>query len=287
MERQKTIAKEVFLEGIGLHTGNLSKITFLPAPVNSGIKFVRRDLPDNPEIPANFKNVLSLVRGTTIGNGLTRVHTIEHILAVCSSLGIDNLEIHISNNEPPVLDGSAILFARSMLQGGLEEQNAPRNYFTLSKEIIYESGKTIISARPSDTFTIECVIGYDHPYLKHQEASFQITPGVFLKEIAPARTFCFDYEIEALKNKGLAKGGDLSNAIVVGINGIHNPDKTLRFKDEFVRHKILDLIGDLYLLGMPVKASVKAVRCGHNHNISFVKELAKLVGSSQVAAEKN
>ncbi|MHB9154610.1 MAG: UDP-3-O-acyl-N-acetylglucosamine deacetylase, partial [Endomicrobiales bacterium] len=178
------------------------------------------------------------VRGTTIGNDPVRVHTVEHILAVCSGFGIDNLEILLTNNEPPVLDGSALPFAELMKKTGLVEQDAPRTYFTLSGPVSYESGRTKITAYPAEEFSIDCTVAYDHPFLKEQRATFTITPESFFLDIAPARTFCFDYEIEALKAKGLAKGGSLENAVVVGINGIHNPGGKLRFPDEFVRHKI-------------------------------------------------
>lgn len=277
IEKQRTISKEASLEGIGLHTGNYSKITFKPAPVNYGIKFVRVDLADKPVITAGHQQLAAgtAVRGTTLGNEPAQVHTVEHILAVCSGLGIDNLEIDLTNNEPPVMDGSAKLFAESILNAGITEQDAPREILKIDKPVSYESGKTKISAVPADELIIDCTVDYDHPFLGSQNISFTIKPEVFLKEIASARTFCFDYEIEALKGNGLAKGGSFSNAIVVGINGIHNPDKTLRFSNEFVRHKALDLLGDLFLLGRQLKAHITAVRCGHNHNINFVKELLK------------
>jgi len=274
MEKQKTIAKEVYLEGIGLHTGNTSRVTFKPAEAGSGIRFVRVDLPGRPVVPATYTHVLGALRGTTIGVDSARVHTVEHILAVLSVFGIDNLEIEITNNEPPVMDGSARAFAEAVAAAGMRELDEPRDYLTLAAPITYESGKTKMSAYPAGSFSIECTIGYDHPLLREQSASFNLSPDVFVREIAAARTFCFDYEIEALKAKGLAKGGDLTNAIVVGLSGIHNEEK-LRFPDEFVRHKILDLIGDLYLLGKPLKARIVAVKCGHNHNINFVKELVK------------
>ena len=279
MEKQKTIAKEVSLEGIGLHTGNKSRVVFKPAPENYGIKFVRVDLPERPTINASFTHVSgTAVRGTTIANGPGKVHTVEHLLAVCSGLGIDNLKIEIDNNEPPIMDGSARPFAEIILEAGLVEQNADRNYLSLKKAVNFKSDKAEYAAFPSDELSVDCTVGYDHPFLKEQKISLKINPETFLKEIAPARTFCFDYEIEALKSKGLAKGGSFSNAIIIGLNGIHNSGK-LRFQDEFVRHKLLDLLGDLYLLGRPLKARIVAVKCGHNHNIEFARELAKTADS--------
>lgn len=275
-DRQRTIAKEVSLEGIGLHTGNPSRITFRPSGEDTGLRFVRIDLPEKPVIPATHEQVNgTAIRGTTLGNDAARVHTVEHILATCSAFGIDNLEIQLTNNEPPVLDGSARPFVDLILSAGITEQKAPRRYLTLTKPVVYESGKTRLEAYPADEFSIDCTVNYDHPFLKEQRASFSITPDSFLKEISPARTFCFDYEIEALKSRGLARGGDLTNAIVVGLTGIHNPDKKLRYPDEFARHKLLDLIGDLSLIGAPLKARIVANRCGHNHNVNFVKELIK------------
>ena len=275
MEKQSTIAKEVTLEGVGLHTGNMTRMVFRPAPAGSGITFVRVDLPGKPAIRASCSNVIGAIRGTTIGNDPARVHTVEHLLASCSMLGIDNMEIEITNNEPPIMDGSAKPFAELLLQAGTTEQDAPRTYFVPKGTVTYEVNGTKIVAEPAEELIIDCTISYKHPFLSRQQATFTLTRETFLKEIAPARTFCFDYEIEALKSKGLAKGGDLANAIVVGLAGIHNPGKLLRFPDEFVRHKILDLVGDLYLIGMPLKARVTALRCGHNHNISFAKELMK------------
>ncbi|MCK9582594.1 MAG: UDP-3-O-acyl-N-acetylglucosamine deacetylase [Endomicrobiales bacterium] len=275
MLRQRTIKKTVSLKGIGLHTGNISKITFVPAKENSGIKFVRTDLPGAPSIQADFKNVTVAVRGTTIASGEAKVHTVEHVLAVCSAFGINNLEIHLTNNEPPVMDGSAKPFCDLILAAGIEEFATEQNYIKLTAPISYKSGETLITAEPCDKFIIDCTIGYKHPFLTHQQACFEITQDTFIKELSSARTFCFDYEIEALRANGLAKGGDLMNAIVIGFNGIRNTDKTLRFQDEFVRHKILDLIGDLSLLARPLKAKITAVKCGHNHNINFAAEIAK------------
>jgi len=276
MEKQRTLETETHIEGVGLHTGNVTRATFKPAPEGFGIRFVRLDIPGKPLIPADVSHVLGITRGTTIGSGSARVHTVEHMLAACAGLGIDNLEVHLTNNEPPVLDGSAKPFVELFLKAGIRQQNAPRTCYRLQQPVVYESGGTKITAQPADNFSIDCTIGYKHPALAHQQASFVLSSESFAAEIAPARTFCFDFEIEALKNKGLAKGGDFSNAIVIGLNGIHNPGKTLRFADEFVRHKMLDIIGDLYLLGKPLKAHIITEKPGHVHNINFAKELLKV-----------
>lgn len=273
MEKQTTISREVSVEGIGLHTGNKSKVTFKPAAAGYGIHFTRVDIPGSPSVEANFRHVLGVTRGTVIGSDKFQVHTVEHILAACAGLRIDNMQVCLNNNEPPVLDGSAREFADKIREAGITELDAPREYLTLSKPVHFENGKTKYSAYPSDKLTIECTIGYDHPYLRHQQAAFEITPESFLRDISSARTFCFDYEIESLHSKGLGKGGDFSNAIIIGHDGIHNPDKKLRYADEFVRHKVLDLLGDLFLMGRPLKARIVAERCGHANNIHFAKML--------------
>ena len=280
MEKQTTIKHETTLEGKGLHTGNKCKVTFKPLPENSGVKFTRTDLPGKPSIEADFNHVLGTTRGTIIGNKIFQVHTVEHILSACMGLKIDNLEVCLTNNEPPVMDGSAKEFASILLKAGLRELETERKYITVSSPVVLESGKTKLIAEPSDKLLIDCTIGFDHPFLRHQQSIFEITPDTYLNDIADARTFCFDYELEALMSKGLAKGGNLTNAIVIGHDGIHNPGKTLRFPDEFARHKILDLLGDLFLIGKQLKVKITAVRCGHSNNINF----AKLISNSAVTA---
>jgi UDP-3-O-[3-hydroxymyristoyl] N-acetylglucosamine deacetylase/3-hydroxyacyl-[acyl-carrier-protein] dehydratase len=277
MAKQTTILKEVSVEGIGLHTGNKSTVHFKPAPAGIGIKFVRVDLPNKPEIEALYTNTASglAVRGSVIEKDGVRIHTIEHIMSACSALGIDNLVIEINNNEPPILDGSARIISETLLKGEIKELNVPKQYYVIKKPMVFESGKTKIVAYPSDKFEIDCSIGFDHPLLKFQQRSFEsITQAEYLNNIASAKTFCFDYEIEALRNNGLALGGSMDNAIVLGLNGVHNKEP-LRYDDEFVRHKILDLIGDLYLAGKPIKAKIVADKPGHQNNIAFVKAFLK------------
>ncbi|MCL2390523.1 MAG: bifunctional UDP-3-O-[3-hydroxymyristoyl] N-acetylglucosamine deacetylase/3-hydroxyacyl-ACP dehydratase [Endomicrobia bacterium] len=277
MAKQTTIAKEVFVEGIGLHTGNKSKVVFKPAAANYGIRFIRVDLPEKTEIEALWSNtaVGMAVRGSVIEKNNARVHTIEHIMSACFALGIDNLAIEINNNEPPILDGSAKIFAQTIAEGGIKELDAPKEYYTIKEPVHFEAGKTKISAYPSDKLEIECTIGFDHPYIKEQKLCLEnIDKEIYLNGLAPAKTFCFDYEIEYLQKNGLALGGNLDNAIVVSLDGIHNKEP-LRYTDEFVRHKILDLIGDLYLAGKPIKAKIVADKPGHQNNIGFVKEFVK------------
>lgn len=282
MQKQKTIKTEVIYSGTGLHTGNLSTIKFIPAPVNAGVRFIRTDLPEKPGIPATIDYVIGVIRGTTLGLGAARIHTVEHVCSALMGLGIDNLTIEVDANEPPVADGSAQPFVETLLKAGLAEQDQPKKEWIISEPIIYRQNETEIKMTPSKDLIVHCQLLFDHPMIGKQEAVFTITPEIFIKEIASARTFCFDYEVEALKRKGLARGGSLDNAVVVGMDRIYNKEKSLRYPDEFVRHKILDFLGDLYLLGKNVRGKVDAVKIGHGHNINFVKELTKLNAATNV-----
>ena len=269
---QKTISKEYSVKGVGLHTGRKCHATFKPAPANSGIKFIRTDLPNHPEFKAHVSSVVDVIRGTTLGTGDNKVYTIEHILSALLALGIDNLIIEMDDMEPPVCDGSSKEFYEGLKSIGFTEFDVPKTYFSVTEPIEYISNQSVLRIEPSNIFEIECEIDYNHPLLKNQKFKFDESMD-YGKEIAPAKTFCFDYEIEALKKKGLAKGGSLDNAIVVGPAGIYNPGSFLMFENEFVRHKILDLMGDLSLLGMPIKGKIIAKRCGHGHNVKFLRQL--------------
>ena len=273
MAKQTTIAKEISFEGVGLHTGNKSKIIFKPAQANTGIHFIRVDLPDKPDIKADWNSLSTeaAIRGTTIQKADIKIHTIEHILSAFYGLQIDNVIVEIDNNEPPILDGSAKLLAEKILEAGIKELDADKEFYVIKEPVVFENGKTKITAYPSDKLEIDCKIGYDHPFLSNQQAKFEINKNVYCNDIAPARTFCFDYEIEALQANGLARGGSLDNAIVIGPNGIYNKEP-LKFNDEFVRHKILDLIGDISLAGKQIKAKIVAEKPGHKSNVSFIKE---------------
>ncbi|OGS43822.1 MAG: hypothetical protein A2539_06105 [Elusimicrobia bacterium RIFOXYD2_FULL_34_15] len=272
MEKQKTILKEVPYSGIGLHTGNNVTIKLKPAQENTGIVFIRTDLPGSPQVKADISNVISTIRGTTVGlDEKTSIHTIEHLLATLAVYGIDNLIIEMNSNEPPIGDGSAKHFVELVKKAGITELSAEKKQgLTISSPIVYKNGDVLITATPSDRFHIDCTIMYNHPLLKNQFLSIDITPETFEKEIASARTYCFDHEIEALKSKGLAKGGTLENAIVIGAKKIHTQ---LRYEDEFIRHKILDLIGDTSLLGSSLKMDITAIKCGHKNNTEFAKKI--------------
>jgi UDP-3-O-acyl N-acetylglucosamine deacetylase len=277
-EPQQTIAKEAVYKGVGLHTGNKCTLVFKPAPEGAGISFIRSDLKNRPVLPATYEIVSSVIRGTTLSLGgekdhEARVHTVEHVLSALYGLGIDNLIIEVDANEPPVADGSSRPFIETLQKAGIVAQNKTRRYFQ-PEPLKYSAGETEYSVEPADELIIETTIDFKHPLIKEQTRRFVVNRENYLAEIAPARTFCFDYEVEALKRQGLARGGSLDNAVVVGMDKIHNKEKSLRFPDEFVRHKTLDLIGDLYLLGFPLKAKVTARRCGHGHNVNVVKQLA-------------
>ncbi|MDR2860427.1 MAG: UDP-3-O-acyl-N-acetylglucosamine deacetylase [Elusimicrobiota bacterium] len=277
MAKQTTISKEVFVEGIGLHTGKKSKVVFKPGNQDTGIVFVRVDLPNKTQIKASHENTVpsQAVRGSVIEKDGAMIYTIEHIMACSNAFGIDNMIVEINGTEPPILDGSAEVFAQILSDANIQELPADKQYLVLEEPMSFESGKTKYSAYPCERLEIDCSIGFDHPFLKSQHLALpEINKEVFLKEIAPAKTFCFDYEIEALQKNNLALGGSMDNAIVIGIDSIHNKEP-LRYKDEFVRHKILDLIGDLYFAGYAIKAQIIADKPGHKNNINFVKEFLK------------
>jgi UDP-3-O-[3-hydroxymyristoyl] N-acetylglucosamine deacetylase/3-hydroxyacyl-[acyl-carrier-protein] dehydratase len=271
---QKTIDKEVTCEGVGLHTGNKSRITFKPAEENTGITFVRTDLKDYPSIPARIENVINADRGTTIACKGIKVHTVEHVLAAVHSLGIDNLLIELDANEPPGTDGSSLPFLELLTDGDLREMKVPRKVLKLNEPFHYEENGIGFLLLPYNGFKITFHIDYDHPIVGNQVITLDINEKTFREELAPARTFCFQKDIESLQHAGLIKGGSLENAIVIGKDRILN-DESLRFKDEFVRHKILDLIGDLALLGQRLEAHVISTRSGHLSNVNLVRELVR------------
>jgi UDP-3-O-acyl N-acetylglucosamine deacetylase len=287
-EPQRTIAREAVYKGIGLHTGNKCQLIFKPAPANHGVVFVRTDLPGRPRLPAHHSIVSSVIRGTTLSldgekKHEARVHTVEHVLSALYGLGIDNMEIEVNANEPPVADGSAGPFLDVLEKAGITELPELRKFFQ-PDPLEYKAGETAYEVLPADELTLETVISFKHPFIGDQKTVFSLRPGSFRSDISRARTFCFDYEVEALKRQGLARGGSLDNAVVVGMDRIHNKEKVLRYPDEFVRHKTLDLLGDLFLLGLPLKAHIKAFRVGHGHNVNLVKQLAaQMAGDSAPA----
>ncbi|HDL04349.1 MAG TPA: bifunctional UDP-3-O-[3-hydroxymyristoyl] N-acetylglucosamine deacetylase/3-hydroxyacyl-ACP dehydratase [candidate division Zixibacteria bacterium] len=302
LEKQRTIKKSISLEGTGLHTGNTAKITFKPAPPDSGVRFVRSDLDGHPSIIADIDHVVDISRGTTLADGEAKVYTVEHVLAAISGLQIDNLEIELTSNEPPVGDGSALPYVEKLLEAGIETQDAEREYLEIDSTMSYsEPDRAVdIVVTPSDTFRITFMVDYKNPALGTQYTTLIDLEKEFVEEFAPARTFCFLSEVEMLRDAGLIKGGGLDTAVViydsdkgqvevdrirkaldlkdeafVGETGIIN-DIPLRFYNEPVRHKALDLIGDLFLIGVPIKGHILAARSGHKANVALVKQLRAL-----------
>ncbi len=306
--QQRTISKKVSISGVGLHTGCESTISFLPAPENHGVIFHRTDVGGKPEIPALADFVVDVSRGTTLGIGDVRVHTVEHVLAAIAGLEIDNIIIDLDAPEPPVGDGSAKPFVDALLEAGFTAQDAPKDYLIIDQTVEYQHEKAEVDmvALPLDDFRATIMIDYKNPALGSQHTGLFSLEGEFVKDFASARTFCFLREVEMLRENGLIKGGNLDNAIVIvddemepqelkqlaqklGINGsvilgstgILN-DKTLRYKNEPARHKLLDLLGDLALVGAPMKAQILAARPGHSHNVEFAKKIRKLYQQKKI-----
>jgi UDP-3-O-[3-hydroxymyristoyl] N-acetylglucosamine deacetylase / 3-hydroxyacyl-[acyl-carrier-protein] dehydratase len=278
MNKQKTIEKEISLEGAGLHTANKAKITFKPAAEDAGIEFVRIDLPDKQAIKVSFTNLLSQsrsLRRSSVGRDSSEVHTIEHLMAAITGIGIDNLRIEIDGNEVPGLDGSSLNFVELFLRAGIKEQQKERLYFTVREPICVEEEGASIIAVPFDGFKISYTLNYNHAYLKTQFKSLNINTDIFKAELAPARTFCLEEEADELRQQGVGKGANYDNTLVVGKNGVVK--NKLRFEDEFIRHKMLDLMGDLSLAGMPIKGHIIALRSGHSLNMKLVRKIAQQI----------
>lgn len=275
-DRQLTIARPVTCSGVGLHTGNECRMTFVPAEANTGLRFVRVDLEGHPEIAVDPDHVIGVERGTSIGVDGNKVHTIEHVLAALAVRGIDNLRIELDSSEPPVGDGSSLPFWEALQEAGIVELGPPRRRYRVEEPIFYEDGDVEITLLPSDRLQVSFTIDFDHPLVNHQFESFEITPETFEREIAPARTFGFLHEIEQLKSAGLIRGGNLRNAIVIGDDKILNEER-LRFPTELVRHKILDLLGDLKVLNIDIEAHIVAHRSGHRTHLALVQLLKRRI----------
>ncbi len=280
--KQRTIAEPASYSGVGLHTGSLTTVTFRPAPPDSGIVFVRTDLEDRPVIPAILDHVVDVSRGTTIGIGAATVHTIEHAMAALVGTGIDNVIVEVDADEIPNGDGSAMPALNALLKAGVVEQDSEKLYITVDHPVYYRKDDVTLSILPSDELRVTMTIAYAHKAIGTQYASFVINEETFRNEIAPARTFCFLREVKMLQEAGLIQGGSLESAVVIGDDGILNDD--LHFPDEFVRHKILDLLGDTYLLGRPLKGHIIGVKCGHEKNVMFSKQIKKVYLSDRAGA---
>ncbi len=273
-DKQRTIAEPMSFSGVGLHTGSLTTVTFKPAPANTGIVFFRVDLPDRPAIPADIDHVVDVSRGTTIGINGAEVHTVEHAMAAMNGLGIDNLFVEVDADEIPNGDGSALPAMGALIKAGVVEQNAERKYIVVDRPVYYRQDDVTLNVLPSDELKVTLTIAYDHVAIGTQYASFTVTEDTFREQIAPARTFCFLREVKMLQDAGLIQGGSLESAVVIGDEAVLNDE--LRFPDEMVRHKILDLLGDTYLLGRRLKGHIIGVKCGHEKNVLFSKQIKKV-----------
>jgi UDP-3-O-[3-hydroxymyristoyl] N-acetylglucosamine deacetylase/3-hydroxyacyl-[acyl-carrier-protein] dehydratase len=278
MRPQRTIAREATLHGVGIHTGEAGAVTFKPAPEHHGIVFVRTDLPGRPTVAVRPENAVydpHAGRRTILAQNGVQIHTMEHVLASISGLGIDNVLVETTTMEiVEPEDGSALAFATLLKDSGVVEQAAGRRHLKIFKPVTLRQGDIELTAVPSDRFRITFTIDYDHPAVGAQTFTFEGGEAAFIKDIAPARTFVLQRDVDALQAQGLIRGGTLNNAVVIGDKGVVN-DGGLRFPNEFVRHKVLDLMGDLTLLGAPLLGHVIAFRSGHATHVEFVKKIAR------------
>ncbi|HZI82179.1 MAG TPA: UDP-3-O-acyl-N-acetylglucosamine deacetylase [Vicinamibacterales bacterium] len=270
MSVQRTLRRATSCAGIGLHSGSKVTLSLRPAPADFGIRFRRADL-GGLEVPATADHVGGINYATGLARDAVKVDTVEHLLAALVSLGVDNAVVELNSPEVPIMDGSAAPFIYLIQEAGVRALNAPRKYLKVLRPIALSRGDKRIALYPSDHFKVTYSIAYDHPLLRHQSRTMRITETSFVEEIAAARTFTFLKEVEQLRKQGLALGGSLENAIVVGETGVLN--NALRFDDEFVRHKILDVIGDMALLGHPIIGHLVAHRGGHGLHTAFAAQV--------------
>ncbi|PYQ13232.1 MAG: UDP-3-O-[3-hydroxymyristoyl] N-acetylglucosamine deacetylase [Acidobacteria bacterium] len=269
MPYRRTLRRAVGCTGIGLHSGRPVRLELKPAPAGHGIRFARTDV--GVEIPASLEYLARLDHATTLSRDGVSVDTVEHLLSAFQGLGVDDVLVEVDGPEVPILDGSGAPFVILIHEAGLKPLAASRTYLKVLRPVEVVRGAKSIRISPADHFRVSYVIGFDHPLLRHQAASFRVAADTFAEAIAPARTFGFLREVETLRRSGLALGGSLDNAVVIGETGVLN--NRLRFADEFVRHKILDAIGDLTLLGHPVVGHVEATRAGHALHAALCQRL--------------
>ena len=271
MNAQRTLRRSVSCTGIGLHSGNKVTLSLKPAPADYGIRFQRADL-GGLEIPATVTHLGGIAYQTGLTREAVSVETVEHLLAALTALGIDNVIVELNHPEVPIMDGSAAPFVYLILnEAGVKRLQSPRRYLKVLRPISLTQGDKRIALYPSEHFKVTYSISFDHPLLRHQSRTMRISEESFVEDIAPARTFGFLKEVEMLRQRGLALGGSLDNAIVLGETGVLN--NALRFEDEFVRHKILDVIGDLSLVGHPVVGHLVAHRGGHALHTAFAAKI--------------
>jgi len=270
MNVQRTLRRSISCAGIGLHSGKKVTLSLRPAPAGSGIRFRRADL-GGLEVPATVQHVGGINYATGLSRDAVHIDTVEHLLSAIVSLGIDNVVVELNSPEVPIMDGSAAPFVYLIHEAGVKTQSGSRQYLKVVRPITMARGDKRIALYPSDHFKVTYSIAYDHPLLRHQSRTIRMSEEAFVDEIAPARTFTFLKEVEMLRQQGLALGGSLENAIVVGDTGVLN--NALRFDDEFVRHKILDVIGDMALVGYPLIGHLVAHRGGHALHTAFAAQV--------------
>ena len=282
---QTTIANLIEITGVGLHTGVEVNMRLRPAPENTGYIFVRTDL-DDFEIPASVEYISHCSYATTLMRRGVVLSTCEHLLSALRGSGVDNCFIDLDNIEIPIMDGSSEDFIELIENAGVIEQHSRRHILRILERVEYSQGDRKMSIEPADRFEIDCVIDFPHPFIERQHLKFVFNNGSFGREIASARTFGFTHEIEMLRKANLALGGSLDNAIVLTENGMLN-ETPLRFDDEFVRHKILDIIGDLALLGMPIEGKITAEKSGHAVHASLMSKLLKAEHAWEIVEQED
>jgi UDP-3-O-[3-hydroxymyristoyl] N-acetylglucosamine deacetylase len=268
---QQTVAQPLTFSGIGLHLGRTVKVTIYPAAANHGLRFVRADLPGRPEIQAHYSKVVDTTRATTLGEGRATLSTVEHLLAALRGAGVDNARIAVEGAEVPIMDGSAAPFAMFLARAGVQTQPWPRAYLMVDQPVELREGEQwirVVPGEPRITYSID----FSHPLIRHQRYTVPLGSETFEREIAPARTFGFLKEVQYLQTNGLALGGSLDNAVVLDESRVLNPEG-FRFPEECVRHKILDVMGDLTLLGLPLYGRLEVSRGSHEFHCRFLEHL--------------
>jgi UDP-3-O-[3-hydroxymyristoyl] N-acetylglucosamine deacetylase/3-hydroxyacyl-[acyl-carrier-protein] dehydratase len=281
--QQQTLREAVIFSGIGLHSGDKVNMRFVPAPPNTGVRFRRVDLEGSPEVEASLDHIAETTRSTTLAKASVRIHTVEHVLATFAGLGIDNAVVELDASEPPIADGSAREYCRMVESVGCVPQGEPREPYPISEALELQAGESYLAAFPYDRLKVSCTSA-DKQGRHTQFFSLEVTPETWKRELAPARTFCFFEEIDYLIKNGLIKGGSLENAVVIRDDAVLTTEP-LRFAEEFVRHKILDLLGDLSLLGRPVRGHIVAIRPGHAANCELARQISQQLRRPMLSAQ--
>lgn len=279
---RRTIARPVSLDGIGLHLGAACQLSFRPAKSGAGITFCRTDLPNAPRIGALAETAVLTERRTQLGEDPVSVHTVEHVLAAVAGCGIDDVEIELNAAEPPIMDGSAAPFVDALLSAGIVEQSGEATYLTLRRAISLTDGDSVYEATPAPEFELNVSIDFPHAAIGQQQGCYRVTRDSFVRDLASARTFGFVHEVDALRAKGLIQGASLDNTVVLDDDGVLN---TLRWPDEFVRHKALDCVGDFALAGARVRARITALRPSHRGTVRLVRAMKEAIAKETTVLE--